>query len=24
VSHIKSALGIRVAKYKPGVPVDSE
>lgn len=22
VSHIKSALGIRVAKYKPGVPVD--
>ena len=24
VSHIKSALGIRVAKYKPGVPVDVE
>ncbi len=24
VSHIKSALGIRVAKYKPGVPVDTE
>lgn len=24
VSHIKSALGIRVAKYKPGVPVDME
>lgn len=22
VSHIKSALGVRVAKYKPGVPVD--
>jgi len=24
VVHIKSALGIRVAKYKPGVPVDIE
>ena len=24
VSHIKSALGIRVAKHKPGVPVDIE
>lgn len=24
VSHIKSALGIRVAKHKPGVPVDVE
>lgn len=24
VSHIKSALGIRVAKYKPGVPVEVE
>ncbi len=24
VSHIKSALGVRVAKYKPGVPVDIE
>ena len=24
VSHIKSALGIRIAKYKPGVPVDIE
>jgi DNA-binding Lrp family transcriptional regulator len=24
VSHIKSALGIRVAKHKPGVPVDLE
>lgn len=24
VSHIKSALGIRVAKHKPGVPVDAE
>lgn len=24
VSHIKSALGIRVAKYKPGVPVELE
>ncbi len=24
VSHIKSALGVRVAKYKPGVPVDTE
>jgi len=24
VSHIKSALGIRVAKYKPGVPVEAE
>lgn len=22
ISHIKSALGVRVAKYKPGVPVD--
>jgi DNA-binding Lrp family transcriptional regulator len=24
VSHIKSALGIRIAKYKPGVPVEIE
>lgn len=24
VSHIKSALGVRVAKYKPGVPVEIE
>jgi len=24
VSHIKSALGIRVAKHKPGVPVETE
>ena len=24
VSHIKSALGVRVAKYKPGVPVEVE
>ena len=24
ISHIKSALGIRVAKYKPGVPVEIE
>jgi DNA-binding Lrp family transcriptional regulator len=24
ISHIKSALGIRVAKYKPGVPIDTE
>ena len=24
VSHIKSALGVRVAKFKPGVPVDME
>jgi DNA-binding Lrp family transcriptional regulator len=24
VAHIKSALGVRVAKYKPGVPVDIE
>jgi DNA-binding Lrp family transcriptional regulator len=24
VSHIKSALGIRVAKHKPGVPVEVE
>lgn len=24
VSHIKSALGVRVAKHKPGVPVDVE
>ncbi len=24
VSHIKSALGVRVAKYKPGVPVETE
>lgn len=24
VSHIKSALGIRVSKYKPGVPVEVE
>ena len=24
ISHIKSALGIRVAKYKPGVPIDNE
>jgi DNA-binding Lrp family transcriptional regulator len=24
INHVKSALGVRVAKYKPGVPVDSE
>lgn len=24
VSHVKSALGVRVAKHKPGVPVDTE
>ncbi|MCE9508139.1 MAG: Lrp/AsnC family transcriptional regulator [Alphaproteobacteria bacterium] len=24
VNHVKSALGIRVAKYKPGVPIDTE
>jgi DNA-binding Lrp family transcriptional regulator len=24
VNHVKSALGIRVAKYKPGVPIDNE
>ena len=24
VNHVKSALGIRVAKYKPGVPIDIE
>jgi len=24
ISHVKSALGVRVAKYKPGVPVDIE
>lgn len=24
ISQIKSALGIRVAKYKPGVPIDTE
>jgi len=24
VSHIKSALGVRVAKYKPGVPIEIE
>jgi len=24
ISHIKSALGIRIAKYKPGVPIDTE
>lgn len=24
VSHIKSALGVRVAKYKPGVPVETD
>lgn len=24
ISHVKSALGVRVAKYKPGVPVEIE
>lgn len=24
VNHVKSALGIRVAKYKPGVPIETE
>ncbi len=24
INHVKSALGVRVAKYKPGVPVEAE